>query len=164
MCAMQVALWLVWKSTSEKQELALPLTMFGASLALGNWWNGKLVWHTEHNQCMSMCIHVCICDAYYSAATVAPSTQASITVSLLFGHKLTCSTKMAWTRSMYAIITAEDNCSHAAVVFMGRHQLKPSLKWMSAFWLSIAGEFRCSIDSATSSAAFLSVHFLCCAR
>ncbi|DBB04486.1 TPA: hypothetical protein ACH3X1_012584 [Trebouxia sp. C0004] len=59
-----VAVWLVWKSRAEKQELALPLTVFGASLALGNWWN---------------------------------------------------------------------------VVFMGRHQMKPSLKWMGAFWLSIAG-------------------------
>lgn len=27
-----------------------------------------------------------------------------------------------------------------AVVFMGRHQLQPSLKWMGAFWLSIAGK------------------------
>ncbi len=39
---MQVAVWLVWKSRSDKQELALPLTVFGVSLALGNWWNGKL--------------------------------------------------------------------------------------------------------------------------
>ncbi|KAL0018447.1 hypothetical protein WJX77_010436 [Trebouxia sp. C0004] len=62
--AQSVAVWLVWKSRAEKQELALPLTVFGASLALGNWWN---------------------------------------------------------------------------VVFMGRHQMKPSLKWMGAFWLSIAG-------------------------
>ncbi|KAL3148375.1 hypothetical protein ABBQ38_013831 [Trebouxia sp. C0009 RCD-2024] len=62
--AQSVAAWLVWKSTADKQELALPLTVFGASLALGNWWN---------------------------------------------------------------------------VVFMGRHQLQPSLKWMGAFWLSIAG-------------------------
>ncbi len=23
---------------------------------------------------------------------------------------------------------------------MGRHQMKPSLKWMGAFWLSIAGK------------------------
>jgi hypothetical protein len=29
---------------------------------------------------------------------------------------------------------------HAAVVFMGRHQMKSSLKWMGAFWLSIAGK------------------------
>ena len=28
----------------------------------------------------------------------------------------------------------------SAVVFMGRHQLQPSLKWMGAFWLSIAGK------------------------
>lgn len=41
-CVLQVAAWLVWKSTADKQELALPLTVFGASLALGNWWNGVL--------------------------------------------------------------------------------------------------------------------------
>ncbi len=40
-CTAQVAVWLVWKSRADKQELALPLTVFGASLALGNWWNGE---------------------------------------------------------------------------------------------------------------------------
>lgn len=43
MCVIQVAIWLVWKSRADKQELALPLTVFGASLALGNWWNGVLL-------------------------------------------------------------------------------------------------------------------------
>ena len=40
-CVMQVALWLVWKSTADREKLAVPLTMFGISLALGNWWNGE---------------------------------------------------------------------------------------------------------------------------
>ena len=40
-CTAQVAVWLVWKSRADKEELALPLTVFGASLALGNWWNGE---------------------------------------------------------------------------------------------------------------------------
>ena len=33
---------------------------------------------------------------------------------------------------------------------MGRHQLKPSLKWMGAFWLSIAGNVQCSSHCAVS--------------
>ena len=30
-------------------------------------------------------------------------------------------------------------CLWPAVVFFGRRQLQPSLKWMAAFWASIAG-------------------------
>ena len=43
LCLLQVAVWLVWKSRVDKQELALPLTIFGASLALGNYWNGVIM-------------------------------------------------------------------------------------------------------------------------
>ena len=32
------------------------------------------------------------------------------------------------------------DCSGAAVVFFGRQQLQPSLKWMAAFYVSIAGK------------------------
>lgn len=32
------------------------------------------------------------------------------------------------------------------VIFMGRHQLQPSLKWMGAFWLSIAGKWGSLLD------------------
>jgi benzodiazapine receptor len=35
-----VALWLVWKTAPDNQSLALPAAIFGAHLALGNWWNG----------------------------------------------------------------------------------------------------------------------------
>ena len=37
----QAALWLVWKSAKgDRNKLALPLSVFGLHLFLGNWWNG----------------------------------------------------------------------------------------------------------------------------
>lgn len=36
----QVALWLVLKTADSKKQLALPLSIFGLHLFLGNWWNG----------------------------------------------------------------------------------------------------------------------------
>lgn len=41
-----------------------------------------------------------------------------------------------------------DDCAYIAVVFMGRHQMKESLKWMGAFWLSIAGMSLTSLADA----------------
>lgn len=38
---MQVALWLVLKQADSKKQLALPLSIFGLHLFLGNWWNGE---------------------------------------------------------------------------------------------------------------------------
>lgn len=34
-----VALWLVLKTADSKRQLALPLSLFGLHLFLGNWWN-----------------------------------------------------------------------------------------------------------------------------
>lgn len=34
-----VALWLVWRSGADRQQLAAPLALFGLHLFLGNWWN-----------------------------------------------------------------------------------------------------------------------------
>ncbi|KAL4424819.1 hypothetical protein ABPG77_011069 [Micractinium sp. CCAP 211/92] len=34
-----VALWLVWRSGADQQQLAVPLSLFGLHLFLGNWWN-----------------------------------------------------------------------------------------------------------------------------
>jgi hypothetical protein len=36
-----VALWLVLKQADSKKQLALPLSIFGLHLFLGNWWNGE---------------------------------------------------------------------------------------------------------------------------
>ena len=37
----QAALWLVWKSAKgDRNKLAVPLSVFGLHLFLGNWWNG----------------------------------------------------------------------------------------------------------------------------
>jgi benzodiazapine receptor len=36
-----VALWLVLKQADNKKQLALPLSIFGLHLFLGNWWNGE---------------------------------------------------------------------------------------------------------------------------
>lgn len=38
---LQVALWLVLKTADSKKQLALPLSIFGIHLFLGNWWNGE---------------------------------------------------------------------------------------------------------------------------
>lgn len=59
-----VAVWLVLKKARTRNDLVLPLAVFGIHMALGNWWN---------------------------------------------------------------------------VVFFGQHKLKESTRWMSAFWLSMAG-------------------------
>ncbi|KAK9817800.1 hypothetical protein WJX72_002358 [[Myrmecia] bisecta] len=71
--AQSYALWVVCKKARSREDLMLPLSLFGTHLFLGNWWN---------------------------------------------------------------------------VVFFGRHQLRPSLKWMAAFWASIAG----------TAAAFYPIH------
>ena len=40
-CGAQAALWLVWKSAKgDRNKLAVPLSVFGLHLFLGNWWNG----------------------------------------------------------------------------------------------------------------------------
>jgi benzodiazapine receptor len=33
------ALWLVWRAAPGPKQLALPLTLFGVHMFLGNWWN-----------------------------------------------------------------------------------------------------------------------------
>lgn len=112
-----VALWLVWRSGADQQQLAVPLSLFGLHLFLGNWWNVSA--RPAGFQGAVACT-VCVCTRVHAAGACC-------------GCRLSRRTPRETTRG---------GClcppSPRQVVFFGRHKLEESLGWMGAFWASIA--------------------------
>ncbi|KAL4421390.1 hypothetical protein ABPG75_010681 [Micractinium tetrahymenae] len=75
-----VALWLVWRSGADQQQLAVPLSLFGLHLFLGNWWN--VVFFVRHKLQESLGWM----GAFWAsiAASIAAFWQVSPLAALLF--------------------------------------------------------------------------------
>jgi hypothetical protein len=73
---MQVALWLVLKQANSKKQLALPLSIFGLHLFLGNWWNGEHIMTDSTAHCALVLELATACvDAWHN---ITPSTTGSL--------------------------------------------------------------------------------------
>lgn len=141
--AVKVALWLVLKTADSKKQLVLPLSMFGLHLFLGNWWNG------EH---VSLPVNACSSCAASTAADLRRSCckqrrwsrhamlsgQAYYQLPLM--HVLASSMSVCCTQHSSSPSTSLLCILRTAVVFFGWRKMEESVKWMGAFWTSIAGE------------------------
>lgn len=141
------------KTADSKKQLVLPLSIFGLHLFLGNWWNGEKV-VPQHPGQHGSSPNAGLSNTLYTSDVTAGSELGELVrqwppcgPAATRGSSRTLPIKIQsahFNRRLKGVSTPHcPDCRTVvvlAVVFFGRRKMEESIKWMGAFWASIAGE------------------------